>query len=143
MECKVEHSRHVAQFWKIFNNCYKEVNETENIFEPTGWCTGMAAANMKGLRDVYGYDIISQVKGCEFHYSQSVEKHSQKFQEHDINMFKVLANKLLTSKKREAYNAAFDDISKIQDTKTLFLIRKTSHKIIIVKPNIFYIIHDT
>ena len=32
---------------------------------------------------------------------------------------------------------------KIQDTKTLFLIRKTSHKITAVKPNIFYIIHDT
>ena len=72
----------------------------------------MAAANMNGLRGVYGYDVISKVKGCEFHYSQSVEKHSKKFQEHDINMFKVLANKLLTSETREAYNAAFDDISK-------------------------------
>ena len=30
-----------------------------------------------------------------------------------------------------------------KDTKTLFLIRKTSHKITIVKPNIFYMIHDT
>ena len=32
---------------------------------------------------------------------------------------------------------------KIQHTKTLFLIRKTSHKITIVRPNIFYIIHNT
>ena len=36
---------------------------------------------------------------------------------------------------------------KIQDRykiqKTLFLIRKASHKITIVKPNIFHIIHDT
>ena len=29
------------------------------------------------------------------------------------------------------------------DTKTLFLIRKTSHKITVVKPNIFHIIYDT
>ena len=35
------------------------------------------------------------------------------------------------------------DTKKIQDTKTLFLIRKTSHKITIVKPNIFYKIYDT
>ena len=112
MECKAEDSRHVAQFWKLFNNCYKEANETENKFEPTGWCTNMAATNMNGLRDVYGYDVIPKVKGCEFHYSQSVEKHSKTFQEHDINMFKVLANKPLTSETREAYNAAFDDISK-------------------------------
>ena len=112
IECKAEDSRHVAQFWKLFNNCYKEANETENKFGPTGWCTDMAAANMNGLRDVYGYDVISNLKGCEFHYSQSVEKHSKKFQEHDINTFKVLANKTLTSETREAYNAAFDDISK-------------------------------
>ena len=79
MECKAEDSRHVAQFWKLFNNSYKEANETENKFGPTGWCTDMAAANMNGLRDVYGYDVISKVKGCEFRYSQSVEKHSKKF----------------------------------------------------------------
>ena len=34
MECKGEDSRHVAQFWKLFNNWYKEANETENKFEP-------------------------------------------------------------------------------------------------------------
>ena len=31
---------------------------------------------------------------------------------------------------------------KIQDTKALFLMRKISHKITIVKPSIFYIIYD-
>ena len=31
----------------------------------------------------------------------------------------------------------------MQDTKSLFLIRKTSHKITIAKSNIFYIIYDT
>ena len=36
IECKAEDSRHVAQFWKLFNNCYKEANETENKFGPTG-----------------------------------------------------------------------------------------------------------
>ena len=72
----------------------------------------MAAANMNGLSDVYGYSVIYKVKGCEFHYSQSVEKHSKKFQEYDIHLFKVLANKLLTSQTGETYNAAFGDISK-------------------------------
>ena len=76
MECKAEDSRHVAQFWKLFNNCYKEANETENKFGPTGWCTDMEAVNIKGLGDVYGYDVVSNLKSCEFHYSQSVEKHS-------------------------------------------------------------------
>ena len=64
MECKAEDSRHVIQSWKLFSNCYKEANETENKFEPTGWCTGMVAANMNGLSDAYGYEVISKVKDC-------------------------------------------------------------------------------
>ena len=53
---------------------------------------------MNGLKDVYDYDVISKVKG-----SISIRL--------NINMFKVSANKLLTSETRAAYNAAFDDIS--------------------------------
>ena len=98
MEYKAEDRRRVTQFWELFNNCYTEANETENKFEPNGWCTDMAAAHMNGLRDVYGYDVISEVKG-----SISIRL--------NINMFKVSANKLLTSETRAAYNAAFDDIS--------------------------------
>ena len=98
MEYKAEDRRRVTQFWELFNNCYTEANETENKFEPNGWCTDMAAAHMNILRDVYGYDVISEVKG-----SMSIRL--------NINMFKVSANKLLTSETRAAYNAAFDDIS--------------------------------
>ena len=72
----------------------------------------MAAANMKGLSDFHCYDGISKIKGCEFHYLQSVEKHFKKFQKYDSNIFKVLVSKLLTSEIRDPYNAAFDDISK-------------------------------
>ena len=90
----------------------KEASGTENKFKPIGWCTDMTVANMKGPSDLYAYDVIPKVKSCEFDYSQSVEKHSKKFQEYEINIFKVLASKILTSETGEAYNTAFDDISK-------------------------------
>ena len=69
-------------------------------------------SNINGLCDVYGYDLISEVKGCDIHYSQSVEKHSKTFEKLDINIFKVLANTLLTSETEEGYNTGFDNISK-------------------------------
>ena len=59
---------------------------------------GHGSGTYEHLRDVYGYDVISEVKG-----SMSMRL--------NINMFKVSANKLLTSEIRAAYNAAFDDIS--------------------------------
>ena len=73
---------------------------------------GHDSSNINGLSDVYGYDLISKVKGCDIHYSQSVEKHSKTFEKLDINIFKVLANTLLTSEIEEAYNTGFDNISK-------------------------------
>ena len=73
---------------------------------------GHDSRNINGLSDVYGYDLISKVKGCDIHYSQSVEKHSKTFEKLDINIFKVLANTLLTSEIEEAYNTGFDNISK-------------------------------
>ena len=80
----------------------------------------MAAANMNGPKDVYGYDVISKVKG-----SISIRL--------NINMFKVSANKLLTSETRAAYNAAFDDISKFVlktagfESLVIMVARKTTY----------------
>jgi len=34
----------------------------------------MASANMNGLTKMYGEDILEKVKGCEFHFKQSIER---------------------------------------------------------------------
>ena len=61
---------------------YMEENYTERKFNPISWCTDMATANTNGLSQIYGYGILSRVKGCKFCFRQSVDKHSKKIDGH-------------------------------------------------------------
>ena len=42
MECKHEDSRHAKLFWNLYNDAYKETNNTTLKYEPVGWCSDMA-----------------------------------------------------------------------------------------------------
>ena len=71
-------------------------------------------------------------------------------QNYEINGEKqaIWDQKLLSCLKQDSQNCQSEKKSckrykDTNDTKTLILIRKTSLKITIVKPNIFYIIYDT
>ena len=65
----------------------------------------MSSANFNGLAIVYVEDIRLRIKGCEFHFKQSVERVSrtlgQKREE-----FKNLAFNMLNSLTPEAYSHA-------------------------------------
>ena len=76
MECKNEDSQNVEVFWCIFNKAFKEANKCEEKFTPFGWATDMATANFIGLEQMYGEEIRNKIKGCEFHYRYSVNRHS-------------------------------------------------------------------
>ena len=82
-------------------------NKTEKKFRPCEWVTDMASANFNGLAIVYGEDVRSTVKGCEFHFKQSVERISralgQKREE-----FKNLALNMLTFSTPEVYSYTID-----------------------------------
>ena len=42
IKCKHEDSRHVKLFWNLYNDAYKEVNNTTLKHEPVGWCSDKA-----------------------------------------------------------------------------------------------------
>ena len=42
MECKHEDSMHVKLFWNLYNDAYKEANNTTLKYESVGWCSEMA-----------------------------------------------------------------------------------------------------
>ena len=42
MEYKHEDSRHAKLFWNLYNDVYKEVNNTTLKYEPVCWCSDMA-----------------------------------------------------------------------------------------------------
>lgn len=87
MECQSENSKNIATFWREFNNAYKEVNQVDSKFFPIGWVSDMASANFIGLQQIYGEEIMSKIKGCEFHFKQCVNKHASKCD--DEKQFKV------------------------------------------------------
>ena len=104
MDCKHEDTNYVERFWRIFNNAYKGANLTTEKFNPTGWCSDMAGANFNGLKKIYGEDIVNKIKGCEFHYKESINKKVKQLGEKGDD-FKTYALDLLTAFTQESYNA--------------------------------------
>ena len=67
MEAEAENTKYLFLFWTSFNKVLKKVSGNENaIFNPAGWCTDMAGANLAGICHVYGDLAKSRIKSCEF-----------------------------------------------------------------------------
>ena len=76
----------------------------------------MAGANFHGLANIYGEDVLRKVKGCEFHYKQSVEKKTKTLGEKGEG-FRQIANRLLYATTPESYTSALDAIKSFFRTK--------------------------
>ena len=75
MEAEQESSENIALFWSLFNEGLQKVTgDYKMVFNPQGWCTDMARANMNGLQQVFGEDSLSRIKSCEFHFKDSINK---------------------------------------------------------------------
>ena len=79
METEQENSENIALFWSLFNEGLQKVTgDDKSVFNPQGWCTDMAGANMNGLRQIFDDDALSRIKSCEFHFKESVNKNGPK-----------------------------------------------------------------
>ncbi len=75
METEAEDSSCISLFWNIFQEALrKEIPGSNVIFNPIGFCTDMAGANLVGIKEVFGDEALERVKTCEFHYKQNVNK---------------------------------------------------------------------
>ena len=78
METEQENSENIELFWTLFNEGLRKVSGDNNtVFNPLGWCTDMAGANMNGLQQLFGDDAPSCIKSCEFQREQ--EQNGPKF----------------------------------------------------------------
>ena len=103
MQSKQEDKENIEIFWRVFNKAYKEANnKVDEKFHPTGWCTDMASCNFIGLVKIYSEDVLQYIKGCEFHFRDSVIQHANKFGD-ESETFKKYALQLLMSSTSEAY----------------------------------------
>ena len=111
MECESEDSTTINLFWTLFNEVLqKENGETDYVFNPKGWCTDMAGANIEGLRRSFGPDAVERIKTCEFHFKDCRNKHARRLQVDDRSQFKELCNELLNAASLPAYDKAKENL---------------------------------
>ena len=63
---------------------------------PKGWVSDMATANFTGLKIVYGEEITQKVKGCEFHFDQSLNRRKSTFKDEKYDQY-LVSHKTLVS----------------------------------------------
>ena len=111
MESQRENSQNVELFWTLFQEAYKVVAGDDTMsFNPKGWCTDMAGANMNGLQKVFGDNVLTRIKTCEFHFKESRNKMAKKLDEDDGKVFKEICDQMLASSLETSYlnaNAMF------------------------------------
>lgn len=104
METEGENSQTIELFWSLFNQALRKAAGDENVLiNPKGWCTDMAGANMNGLQKVFGDDVQTRIKSCEFHFKESRNKVARKLGGDAEEEFKDLCDELLTSSMKETY----------------------------------------
>ena len=67
--------------------------------------TDIATANFSSLSIVYGENVLTKVKGCEFHFKQSVERRVKTLNAKGEE-FRNVAIRLLIASTPEAYSHA-------------------------------------
>ena len=58
---------------------------------------------MNGLKKVFGDDILTRIKSCEFHFKESRNRMARKLGENDGEEFKGLCDEMLVSSLKETY----------------------------------------
>ena len=104
MEAEQESTENIVLFWSLFNEGLQKVTgDDKMVFNPQGWCTDMAGANMNGLQQVFGEDSLSRMKSCEFHFKDSINKMARKLGQEAGETFKELCQNLLTCSLKVTY----------------------------------------
>jgi hypothetical protein len=112
MEAESEDTKNISLFWTLFNEILKKISgKKDYMFNPIGFCTDMAGANFAGIANIFGDDMKSAIKSCEFHFKEQRNKKANRLRdENSVTEFKDLCEQLLNSTTEEAYNAAKKDM---------------------------------
>lgn len=126
METENEDSRCVTLFWNLFQEALrKAISKNDISFNPTGWCTDMAGANLVGIRDVFETQALKRVKICEFHFKQNRNKKARYLDNDSAEEFKEKCKALLLAQTTDGYTTAkteLDNFIKASPTDHEFLM---------------------
>jgi len=107
MEAETEDTVNVELFWRLFNEALRKVAGSDSatyMYDPIGWCSDMAGANLAGISKVFGDN--AEIKSCEFHFKDHRNKKAQKLDSESTDEFKQLCDRLLLCTTVAGYQAA-------------------------------------
>ena len=84
-------------------------------FNPVGWCSDMAGANLNGIKKVFGREALNKIKTCEFHFQENRNKKAWKMYPDSQKEFKEKCDALLHSQALQGYNDARDALQTFID----------------------------
>ena len=109
MEAETEDTVNVELFWRLFNEAFRKMAGSDSAkFNPIGWCSDMAGANLVGISKVFGDD--AEIKSCEFYFQDHRNKKAQKLDSESSDKFKQLCDRLLLCTTVAGYQAAKSDM---------------------------------
>lgn len=109
MEAVTEDMVNVELFWRLFNEALRKGSGSDSAtFDPIGWCSDMAGANLAGISKVFGDE--AEIKSCEFHFKDHRNKKAQKLDSKSNDEFKQLCDRLLLCTTVAGYQAAKSDM---------------------------------
>ena len=117
METEAEDSQCITLFWTLFQEALGKATSTSNAFNPSGWSTDMAGANLVGIKNVFGADALKRVKTCEFHFKQNRNKRARELDEESSQEFKDMCEALLVAQTVNGYTAAMGNLTKFINEK--------------------------
>lgn len=117
METETEDSRCVTLFWRLFQEALGKATTSTCTFNPTGWSSDMAGANLVGIRDVFGSEALKRVKTCEFHFKQNRNKKARELDQESSQEFKDMCDALLVAQTADGYATAMSNLTKFANDK--------------------------
>ena len=119
MEAEQENTANVELFWTLFNEALTKINQAPVKFNPIGWCTNMAGANLAGISKVFGDSAC--IKTCEFHFKDCRNKKAKTLNADSAQEFKSLCDNLLYSTTTVAYDSAKKEMDKFVKDKEVII----------------------
>jgi len=103
-------------FWSTLIKMLSSHSGIDFKFNPCGLVADEHHANWLSISSIFGESAISKTVSCEFHFKQSVERHSKKLLSHNVPIFKKLADDWLSVLTLEAYDEATSNLEEFCGT---------------------------
>ena len=96
MEMRSENTNDISIFFTLFNEVLEQVSGIKGYkFNPRCFMCDEGGTNHRAVREVYGEEFCrDQVRGCQFHFKQQVQKQKHQIPEESRDQFIQICNKL-------------------------------------------------